>query len=274
MPGYLPENKQSSSHAIWLVGAIIVVVGLIAMLLLYKPNSDPQGATPSLTPSPSATETAPAEAPASTDEQGDTSGTGDDAAAEQDAMVAELSKLARRVDGDPLALGKVDAPVVIIEYADFNCTYCGQYARETLPTIIEKYVDAGIVRLEWRDFPLFGEPSELTALAGRAAGAQGKFWEFNETFYAKSANLGHDGATKEFVLQIAKEAGIPDLAQFEADLSNAQHLEQVNADQAEGQSIGVQSTPTFLVNGYPLLGAQPLEVFEETIAQAQERANK
>ncbi len=268
VPGYLPENKGGNSRAIWLIAAIVIVVGLVAMLLLYKPNSDSQGATPSLEPTPTASAT---EAPATDDVSGETSAATDP---DQEAMIAELSKLARRAESDPMALGKVDAPVVIIEYADFNCTYCGQYARETLPTIIEKYVDAGIVRLEWRDFPLFGEPSELTALAGRAAGAQGKFWEFNHTFYAKSANLGHDGADKAFVLEIAKEAGVPDLAKFEADLSDANNLVQINADQAEGQSIGVQSTPTFLVNGLPLLGAQPLEAFEHAISQAQARLEK
>src|SRR5665811_161418 len=85
----------------------------------------------------------------------------------------------RRIDGDPTALGDTDAPVVLVEYSDYRCPFCAVFARETLPVLIDEYVESGQVRIEWRDLTVFGQQSIEAAIAGRAAGAQGLFWEFN-----------------------------------------------------------------------------------------------
>ncbi len=82
-------------------------------------------------------------------------------------------KLARRDAGDALAQGRADAPVVLIEYADFKCGYCGKFARDTEPALVKKYVDDGTLRIEWRNFPIFGAESECRRarlLGRRAAG--------------------------------------------------------------------------------------------------------
>lgn len=65
--------------------------------------------------------------------------------------------MSRRIDGDPTAMGSMDAPVVLVEYSDFRCPFCALYAGDTQPEIIKEYVDTGLVRLEWRDLPLFGQ---------------------------------------------------------------------------------------------------------------------
>src|SRR5699024_5603667 len=73
----------------------------------------------------------------------------------------------RRDADDPMAIGDVDAPVVLIDYSDFQCPFCGKFARDTAPELIDEYVDEGILRIEWRDFPYLGDDSWKGARAGR-----------------------------------------------------------------------------------------------------------
>src|SRR5665647_3073023 len=91
---------------------------------------------------------------------------------------------ARRKPGDPYAKGRVDAPVVMVMWSEFQCPFCGRFARETEPTLVKRFVDTGILRIEWRDFPYLGQDSQTAAIAGRAAAAQDKFWAFHDAVYA------------------------------------------------------------------------------------------
>ncbi|MFE5512767.1 DsbA family protein [Streptomyces sp. NPDC056529] len=178
----------------------------------------------------------------------------------------ELEAYARRDASDGLALGRADAPVVLIEYADFKCGYCGKFARDTEPLLVEKYVKDGTLRIEWRNFPIFGEESEAVARASWAAGQQGRFWEFHKAAYAEGAK--EKGFGKDRLAALAKEAGVPDAARFAKDSEGAAARAAVGRDQEQGYSLGATSTPSFLVNGRPIAGAQPLETFTEAIEAA------
>ncbi|MFF2778691.1 DsbA family protein [Streptomyces sp. NPDC058052] len=182
----------------------------------------------------------------------------------------ELEKYARRDASDRLALGRADAPVVLIEYADFKCGYCGKFARDTEPVLVEKYVENGTLRIEWRNFPIFGEESEAVARASWAAGEQGRFWQFHKAAYADGAK--EKGFGTERLRALAEEAGVPDLARFAKDSEGAAARESVRKDQEQGYALGATSTPSFLVNGRPIAGAQPLETFTEAIEAAAEKA--
>jgi protein-disulfide isomerase len=183
--------------------------------------------------------------------------------------------MSRRIADDPTALGAVDAPVVMVEYSDYRCPFCGLFARDTLPALVEKYVDSGDLRIEWRDLPVFGEESMEAALAGRAAGEQGKFWEFNKAVYAAAPERGHADLNRERLIGFAEQAGVPDMKKFEADLDSKQLREAVVKDAQEAASLGATGTPTFLVNDTPFVGAQPLEAFEKAIdAELNEAGSK
>ncbi len=184
----------------------------------------------------------------------------------QESSAEEMTfDVARRAEGDVTAMGDVDAPVVIVEYSDYRCPFCAVVSRDTMPQIIENYVETGKIRFEWRDFPIFGEESELAAIAGRAAGEQGKFWEFNEAVYAEAPARSHIDLPRERLIEFAKQVGVPDIDQFTADLENDELRAAVQKDAEEAQSIGVSSTPIFIVGNTPLVGAQPYEAFEQTI---------
>ncbi|MFH9728283.1 DsbA family protein [Streptomyces sp. NPDC017254] len=185
-------------------------------------------------------------------------------------VYAELEAYARRDASDKLALGRADAPVVLIEYADFKCGYCGKFARDTEPVLVRKYVENGTLRIEWRNFPIFGEESEAVARASWAAGRQGRFWQFHKAAYAEGAK--EKGFGKDRLAALAEEAGVPDAARFAKDTDGAAAREAVRADQEQGYSLGATSTPSFLVNGRPIAGAQPLETFTETIVAAAKAA--
>lgn len=182
--------------------------------------------------------------------------------------------LARRQADDPAALGAVDAPLAIVEYSDYRCPFCGVFAREVMPGVIQEYIDRGDVRFEWRDLPVFGEASVLAATAGRAAGAQGRFWEFNEAVYAGAPQTGHPNLDEAALVAFAEEAGVPDLDRFRADLTNPELIALVERDAAEARAIGIGGTPFFLIGDEPISGAQPEQVFRAEIDRQLERAGK
>ncbi|WP_405439691.1 DsbA family protein [Streptomyces avidinii] len=194
------------------------------------------------------------------------------AAAPRTDPAAELKALARRESGDKLAVGRADAPVVLIEYSDFKCGYCGKFARDTEPELVKKYVADGTLRIEWRNFPIFGAESEAAARAAWAAGQQDRFEAFHAAAYADGSK--DKGFAEPRLVELAREAGVPDLERFKADLAGEQAAAALKKDQEEGYRIGVTSTPSFLLNGRPVAGAQPLDTFTAAIARAKAEAAK
>ncbi|MEU9100519.1 thioredoxin domain-containing protein [Streptomyces sp. NPDC048361] len=184
----------------------------------------------------------------------------------------EPAQLARRDAKDPLAQGRPDAPVVMIEYADFKCSYCGKFARDTEPALVKKYVDNGTLRIEWRNYPIFGAESEAAARGAWAAGQQGRFWQFHAAAYAEGAKEKGFGGDR--LKALAEEAGVPDTGRFARDLDSDAAKAAVKKDQEEAYGLGASSTPSFLINGTPIAGAQPMDSFAQVIEAAAAGAAK
>ncbi|MFC4004035.1 DsbA family protein [Prauserella oleivorans] len=238
--------SKTSGRDTWKRDAVLVVVlvlvaaGLITYLLAKPPGQD-AAAPPGQPPSQ-----------------------------EQAAAQGEnpLANLARREQGDPLAIGDVDAPVTMVMYSDYRCPFCAKFSRDTEPILVERYVREGVLRIEWRDLPIFGTQSMEAARAGRAAAEQGRFWEFNRAVFGDSPPTGHPDLTQEKLRGYAREVGMPDMEKFTAAMDDQRFDEAIRNDLTEGASIGVSSTPTFVINGEPILGAQPLETFVSAIDRA------
>lgn len=231
------ERGASSLSARWVVLAVAMVAA--AGLLMWRGLSGNEDTSP---------------AAEVTNEQ--TSGIGQD--------------LARREADDPLAMGDVDAPVVLVEYADFRCPFCGVFARDTKPALM-KYIDDGTLRVEFRDLPIFGEQSTAAAHAARAAGEQDRFWEFYESVYADAPARGHADLDRAALLDHARDAGVPDMDRFEKDMDSDEVAAAVQKDADEAYSLGASSTPTFVVGDTPVLGAQPTDVFVQLVEEAAAR---
>jgi len=242
----LSSTSSTERNRLTVPVIVAVTLALITAVLFAIPNSadDAASGTGSSSQQPSAQD-----------------GAGDGALADQ----------ARRVENDPMALGEVDAPVVMVSYADFQCTFCGKFARDTEPTLIREYVDKGILRIEWRDFPYLGEESRAAANAARAAAAQGKFWEFHDAMYSDQQPPNSGRLTTEYLTGVAKTLGL-DVTRFAADMTSPETDKAVTKDFGEGQAIGVTGTPAFLVNGQPIFGAQPTAEFAAVIEQAAKSA--
>lgn len=200
---------------------------------------------------------------------GTNSGTqAEDESGSQDAAAGAQQQefdLSRRIDGDPTAMGEVEAPVVLIEFADYRCPFCGKFHRDTLGDLVDEYVADGRMRVEWRDAPVFGDESVDAAVAARAAAEQGLFWEYQHAVFGEAPDSGHPDLPREVLIEHAQSAGVADMEKFEADLDSEDLQGQVQSDFEEAQRLGVTSVPTFAINDSVISGAQPADVFRETI---------
>lgn len=172
------------------------------------------------------------------------------------------SAVAVSADDDPLK-GDPNAPVTIIEFSDFQCPFCGRWYSETLPQVLQNYIDSGQVNLVYRDFPLsFHAEATPAAEAAECAADQDKFWEYHDALFENQGSLGR--ATYE---SIATDLGL-DLGIFTSCIDNGTHSAEVQADFRDGSAAGVSGTPTFFINGQKIVGAQPYAAFQAAIDAA------
>ena len=165
-------------------------------------------------------------------------------------------------------MGNPYAPVTIVEYADFQCPFCVRYWQETERQIVLTYVKTGKVYYEYRSVGGFiGPESAAAAEAAYCAGDQGKFWEYHDTLFSKwtGENVGDFSADK--LQQYAAEDGL-DGDVFSNCLSSGKYADRLQQDVDSAKAAGVQATPSFLVNGKLIEGAQPFSVFQQAIEAA------
>ena len=132
------------------------------------------------------------------------------------------------------------------------------------PELVERYVENGTVRYEWRDFAYLGQESMNAALDARAAQEQGRFWEYHDVLYENQRSVNSGVFSDEAFVGLAEEVGL-DTEQFEAALTSGRYESVVQSDLREAQNAGIQGTPSFTINGQRLVGPQPLEAFEQLI---------
>jgi protein-disulfide isomerase len=163
------------------------------------------------------------------------------------------------VAGAPVR-GPADAPITIVEFADFQCPFCAR-AEETLAELGRAY--PGQIRFVWRDLPLpFHQQARPAALAARAAGAQGRFWAMHDRLYAApTGTLGPERFERD-----AAELGL-DTKRFHAALEDEKGAaaKGIEADELMATKSGTGGTPTFFINGKRLVGAQPVDAFKTLI---------
>lgn len=162
------------------------------------------------------------------------------------------------LDDDP-ARGPEDAPVVIVEFSDYQCPFCRRFRQQTFDRLFQAYGDK--IRFVYRDFPLTQiHPEALNAaIAANCAGEQGQYWAYHDKLFEQAQGLSHDA-----YLAYAAELGL-DMDAFQACLQDPAQKEEVLADRDAGAQLGVTGTPTFFINGIPVVGAQPFEVFQQII---------
>lgn len=154
-------------------------------------------------------------------------------------------------------LGAATAPVEIVEYADFECPHCGEFANVQFPTIKEQLINTGKLRWRYRDYPLGTFPwSRIAALAGQCAGEQGKFWEMAEALFQRQSDWGESSHNPTATFRdLARGIGV-DLDKYNACMDSQRYAGRVEASHQEGSALGVTGTPTFFANGRELDGSR------------------
>ncbi|MBX7233048.1 MAG: DsbA family protein [Caldilineales bacterium] len=163
--------------------------------------------------------------------------------------------------------GPEGAKVVIKEYSDFQCPFCGRHAVNTMPLLIERYANNPNVRYEFHPYAFIGQESTDAAAAALCASDQNKFWPFHDTVFANQNGENLGAFSKANLKTIAQAVGL-DMAQFNQCFDGGEKLQEVNRYKTEATQLGVQSTPTFYINGQEVKGAQPATSFNAIIDQA------
>ena len=174
------------------------------------------------------------------------------------AAAAPASRIEVDPAGDP-SIGPADAPVTIVEFSDFNCPHCQAWHRDVSQELLATYPDQ--IRFVYKDFPVVGggRAGFLGAQAAHCAEEQGAYWEYHNALFSGAYSLDSPG-----VDQITVDLGL-ELEPFKECMVEGRYAEEVRDDFNYGVSLGVSSTPTFFINGIPLIGAQPLVNFAQII---------
>jgi protein-disulfide isomerase len=161
------------------------------------------------------------------------------------------------------ALGDDDAPVTIVEHSSLGCPHCAAFHRDTLPKIKETYIDTGKVRLVMSDFPL-GTPALAASMIARCAPAE-RYFPFIEVLFQSQRSWAYSENPLQALSQVARMGGMGP-ADVEACLKDQELLTGIRARALKAQEEkGVESTPTFFVNGEKISGNQPYAAFEAAI---------
>jgi len=156
------------------------------------------------------------------------------------------------------AIGPEDAPITIIQFSDYQCPFCRRWHQEVYQSLLAAY--PGKIKLVYRNLPLTSiHPDAFPAAeAAMCAGEQNAYWQYHEKLFA-SELLG-----TEVYKQYARDLGL-DMTTFEACITDHKYQQAIQEDSDFAINLGVRSTPTFFINGLAVVGAQPLEVFQQVI---------
>ena len=245
------EKKNTFRPLSWLLLVAMLGVGILGGFYL-RPLLAPEAkaeTAPVDTAAVNVVEQAPVDSANVTDE----SNTPEKNLDAHEAVMQSVVANTRHFDGDP------NAPITLVEFADFNCGYCGKWALETLPQIRENYVDTGKVQIAYVNYPVLGASSVAAAQGSECAAEQEKFWEYHNALYENQST----GFTTDALINLAGQVGM-NTATFEQCITDFPEGPLEN-DMLLSQAMGVRGTPAFLINGIAVPGALPYEQFEQVI---------
>ena len=178
-----------------------------------------------------------------------------------------LLTITKLVDGGSSIMGDSNAPITILEWGDYQCTFCYKFHQSTLNAINEDYIKTGKVKLVFKDFPLNGPDSILAAEAAYCAQDQGKYWQYHDELYKNWGGERTGWVTRESLERFGGTVNL-NLGEFNKCLDEQKYQEKVISLHEFGKEVGIDATPSFLVfNDEKIIkirGNQPLEVFLKT----------
>ncbi|MFB5636425.1 MAG: DsbA family protein [Nitrosopumilus sp.] len=183
---------------------------------------------------------------------------------ESESSLLTITKL---IDGGSPIMGNPNAPITILEWGDYQCTFCYKFHQNTLDIINEDFIKTGKVKLVFKDFPLNGPDSLLAAEAAYCAEDQKKYWQYHDELYKNWGGERTGWITRESLDRFGITVNL-NLVEFNKCLDEKKYHEKVTSLHDFGKEIGIDATPSFLVfNSEKIIkirGNQPLEVFLKT----------
>lgn len=167
---------------------------------------------------------------------------------QQQQAAVVLPTFPARPQESGMSLGDPNAPVKVVEFADFQCTVCHQYWLQMEQSVITTYVDTGKVYYTFANFAFFGQESTDAAAAAYCANDQGRFWDFHDTIFANYQGENVGAYTRTRLTAMAEKIGL-DMTAFNACFTSDKYTQKVKDDAAYATSLGITGTPTFQVNG-------------------------
>lgn len=178
----------------------------------------------------------------------------------------------QRSDVSGTTWGKATAPVKIVEFADFQCPFCRHFTEDTEPTLASEFIQTGQVQLLFHNYAFLGAESTQAAEAAECAADQNHFWDYHDLLYlrqgAENSGVFSNAHLKEFAQQLHDALPDFDVGAFSSCLDSGIKKTVVEQQSQQAQAVGVQSTPSFLINGKLITGAQDITVFRQAIQQA------
>lgn len=168
------------------------------------------------------------------------------------------------VSSGDFVLGNQNAPVTIIEYADFQCPYCGNFFKNVEPILRENYIKTGKVKFIYRNFAFLGQESIWAANAAYCAGDQGKFWEYHDYLYNNQKGENQGAFNKDNLKNFAAILGL-DKDKFNACVDSDKYLPKIQEETKAGTAAGVQGTPASFIDGTLYAGVLPINTFTQII---------
>lgn len=174
------------------------------------------------------------------------------------------------LQGSPL-LGKASAPITIVEFGDFQCDRCARFAKYTESQVNQTYVQTGTVNLVFKYFPNYGPDSTPAAMAAQCTNDQGKFWNYYDILFKNQGPPNFGWASKDNLKKFASQIPGIDMQKFNSCLDSQKYLSFVQSDLALATSLGLQGTPTFVIekndgsSSQTLPGAYPFPSFKAII---------
>ena len=172
-------------------------------------------------------------------------------------------------------LGNPNASLTMVEFGDYQCTFCNKFFHETEKSILTNYVETGKLKILFKDFIVVGDDSVNAANAAHCANDQKMFWQYHSILYNNWNGEGTGWASFEHLHEFADTLGL-DMDKFSECMSKSKWKDLVNSSHADGITMGVTGTPTFFVidqnnNVLKITGAQPYDVFKEVFDSAFEK---
>jgi len=172
-------------------------------------------------------------------------------------------------NGSPI-LGDQSAKITILEFGDYQCTFCYKFHKETLPILKDEFINDGKIKVVFKDFPLNGDDSKIAGEAAYCAEDQGKYWDYHDILYQNWAGERTGWIKLDVLYQFAKDTNL-DLEQFTDCLTDHKYSKRVLENERYGIEIDVDATPTFLVFNdkkvIRIVGAQPIDIFRQVISE-------